>query len=262
LPGGTLVRAAEWGLLASLEQESVWVAKRPRVRLIVTGDEVTPIGEALQNGAIRDSNSWTLRALIGQCGADVEIVRVSDDVEQFRAALAGDCDAIITSGGISMGDFDIVRDVLPELALIHFYKVAMKPGKPVMFGTLKERLTPVFALPGNPVSVMVSFELFVRPALLQMQGRTALKRPVVEAVLQSSLHSPENKVEWARAVVSQEVQPDSTVLWQARVDTDQGSGRLSTMTRANALLEIPVGVSSVGAGQTVRAHLTDCAEIE
>jgi molybdopterin molybdotransferase len=270
LPAGIPVRAAEWGLLASLEQETVWVTKRPRVRLVVTGDEVTPLGEALRAGAIRVSNSWTLRALVASCCADVEIVRVGDRAEEFRTALGGGCDAIITSGGISMGDFDIVRDVLPEEADIHFYKVAMKPGKPVMFGTLKQSRVPVFALPGNPVSVMVTFELFARPALLKLQNRTARRRPVVEAVLQSALRSPEDKVEWARAVISQdEVRSNSGCLqngrippWSARVQENQSSGRLSTMTRANALLELPVGIARVEAGEIVRAHLTDCAEIE
>jgi len=261
LPAGALVRSAEWSLLASLEQSEVWVGQKPRVRLIITGDEVTPIGQELEAGAIRDSNSWTLRALASACGAEVAVVRVGDDAEEFKASLSGDCDAIITSGGISMGDYDIVRDVLPTMADIHFYKVAMKPGKPVMFGTLHGDRTPVFALPGNPVSVMVSFELFVRPALLKMQYRYARRRPVVDAVLETPLSSPEDKVEWARALLTQDLQGAATV-WSARVDGDQGSGRLSTMTRANALLEIPLGVARLEAGETVRAHLTDCAEIQ
>ncbi|HEX8550332.1 MAG TPA: gephyrin-like molybdotransferase Glp [Abditibacteriaceae bacterium] len=252
LSAGTLVRAAEWGMLASLEQREVVVARRPRIALIVTGDEVIPAPMPLQSGQIRDSNSFTLRALAQECGAEVELFRVGDDAAQLRALFEQEgFDGFVTSGGISAGDFDIVRDVLPQMGEIVFYRVAMKPGKPVMFAHLNG--VPVWALPGNPVSVMVAFELFVRPALLQMQGRSA-PRLEVEAVVDGAHRSPQGKVEWVRARIVAEVRSIATVL-VARISGDQGSGRLSTMTQANALLEIPADVTQLNAGDRVRARL-------
>ena len=276
---GTLVRAAQWGMLASLEQNEIAVVRRPRLALVVTGDEVVAAGTELQAGQIRDSNSYTLRALARDCGAVVEVFRMKDDAAALREIFAQPgFDGFITSGGISAGDFDIVRDVLLEDGEIVFYRVAMKPGKPVMFARIAA--VPVWALPGNPVSVMVAFELFVRPALLQMQGRTARHRVCVEAQLQSDLRSVGGKVEWVRARVvpgvrsnsgapdpqagapAAELKAEGRILWKAEIAGAQGSGRLSTMVNANALLEIGADVTQLKAGDFVKARLLDCEEIE
>jgi molybdopterin molybdotransferase len=151
-----------------------------------------------------------------------------------------------------------VRDVLRDHAQVHFWKIAMKPGKPVMFATWPgARNIPVFGLPGNPVSVMVAFEQFVRPALLKMQGRRALQRVTVSARLSGPLQSPGDKTEYVRALVL----PDGDG-WTAHLTGDQGSGRLSTMTRANALLVVPEGTTTLESGQSVVAQMTEWPEIE
>lgn len=262
LRAGTVIRAAEWGMLASLNQANVEVFPRPRVTVLTTGDELKPPGEALAPGQIRDSNSFTLSALAQSVGAEVACLHVGDDPRKFEKALraaASRSDVVVTSGGVSMGDFDPVRDVLLASAKVHFWKIAMKPGKPVMFASLesRKRLVPVFGLPGNPVSVMVAFEQFVRPALLKMLGRRALRRVEVMAKLDAALTSPADKVEFVRALVSQDGEN-----WKASVTGDQGSGRLSTMTRANALLVVPANTTRLESGQKLVAQMTEWPEIE
>ena len=260
LQAGTIIKAAPWGMLSSLNRENVVVAQRPRVLIITTGDELVPLGTPLQDGQIRDSNSFTLSALAQNCGAEVQIWHVGDETKELENLLdkAESFDAIITSGGVSAGDFDVVRDVLKARAQVHFWKIAMKPGKPVMFASWKNQKTiPVFGLPGNPVSVMVAFEQFVRPALLKMQNRRARHRVTLCAKLSGPLRSPPDKTEFVRALVV----PDGES-WTAHVTGDQSSGRLSTMTRANALLVIPQGTTRLETGQMVPAQMTDWSEIE
>lgn len=263
IDAGTMIRPAEWGLLASLNQTEVAVRRQPRVAIITTGEELVELGRDLREGQIRDSNSFTLHGLAQSCGALVmPICRVGDDGAALKQTIADKletCDAIVTSGGVSMGDYDPVRDVLQKIATVHFWKIAMKPGKPVMFATMTNSeggAIPIFGLPGNPVSVMVAFEQFVRPALLKMQGRKALQRVMVEATLDAPLRSPSGKVEFARAYVTPHWNG-----WRARLAGEQGSGRLSTMTRANALLVVAADVISVEAGQKLPAQMTDWPEI-
>lgn len=269
LESGTLIGPAQWAMLASLGRAQVEVFRAPRVGIIATGEELVDVDATLLPGQIRDSNSFALEGLCREAGATVERIRIGDDVQTAREtieAFAKQFDCVITSGGVSAGDFDPIRDALLQLqeagtAQIHFWKIAMKPGKPVMFASLEnsEGLsnsknpppTPLFGLPGNPVSVMVAFEQFVRPALLKMQGRSAQRR-TVNAAVQAPFKSPGGKVEFVRVQVSQ-----SGDSWQADVTGDQGSGRLSTMTRANALLVVPAEVTQVAAGQILPAQLTD-----
>jgi len=264
LTAGTFVRPAEWAMLASLNQAQVEVGRRPRVGIVATGEELVDIGVELKDGQIVDSNSFSLQGLCGTAGALVtDVLRVGDSPATLEAALielAERCDVIVTSGGVSVGDFDPVRDVLQKIADVHFWKIAMKPGKPVMFATLKKSdgaTVLVFGLPGNPVSVMVSFEQFVRPALLKLQGRRAVERLTVQARVDSTVRSPADKVEFIRALVV----PDGNG-WRAVLTGDQSSGRLSTMTRANALLIVPVGVDRVEAGDLLEAQMTEWPEGE
>lgn len=249
---GTLIGAGVHAMLASLGCAQVEVFRRPRVAIVVTGKELVDVDAPLEAGQIRDSNSWALRGLVEECGAEVSgVYRTGDDVAEVeatvRAAIAS-ADVLISSGGVSAGDFDPMRDVLLLRADVHFWKVAMKPGKPLMFASLDDK--PVFALPGNPVSVMVGFEEFARPALLKMAGQRAWKRIEVEATLQTELRSPQGRVEFVRAQLQQ-----SESGFLAIVAGDQNSGRLSTMARANALLEIGANTTFLPAGARVRAKL-------
>lgn len=267
LRAGTKIGAAQWSLLASLGCAQIEVFRRPRVGIIATGNEIVGVDAPLQSGQIRDSNSSALRALVQECDAVVLQQKTSrDNAEDFRAMLLEMlplCDVIVTAGGVSAGDFDVVRDVLPQIARLHFWKIAMKPGKPVMFATHdfaaqngeKSREIPIFGLPGNPVSAMVSFERFVRPALLKMQGRRALERVQLQVRVLDTLRSPSGRTEFARAFVAQE-----NGEWTARLDGDQGSGRLSTMTNSNALLEIPAETTRIESGDFLRAFMTDWPE--
>ena len=256
---GTRVRAAELAMLAALGYAQVEVYAQPRVGIVTTGEELVGVEADLQAGQIRDSNGPALRALCLSAGADVVAQRhVGDSVGELRAALdelVPECDIILTSGGVSAGDFDPVRDVMLADAQVIFWKVAMKPGKPVMLALYRD--VPVFALPGNPVSVMVGWEIFARPAILRRAGATALKRLEVMAVLAETLRSAAGKTEFVRARLHSE---SGTLV--ARVSGDQGSGRLSTMTRANALLVIEADVTHLEAGTQVLAQLLDCAEVE
>lgn len=254
LERGTVVSAAGHAMLASLGCAHVEVFRRPRVAIVATGRELVDVDAPLRPGQIRDSNSWALHALVESCGAQVASVHRTGDepreVEAVLRAVAPRVDCILTSGGVSAGDFDPVRDVLLESAQVHFWKVAMKPGKPLMFASWEG--TPVFALPGNPVSVMVGFEEFARPALFQMGGRRAWKRIEVEARLQSDLRSPKGRTEFVRAHLKRGQDG-----FLAIGTGDQNSGRLSSMVGANALLEIPPDTIFLPAGSSVRAKLLD-----
>ena len=259
LRAGTRVRAAELAMLAALGCSHVEVHVRPRIGVITTGEELVGVEAELKSGQIRDSNGPALRALCQSAGAEIVAQRhVGDAPAELRAVLqelAPTCDLILTSGGVSAGDFDPVRDVLLAEAQVIFWKVAMKPGKPIMLALYRN--TPVFALPGNPVSVMVGWEEFARPAILKRAGARALRRLEVSARLAEDLRSASGKTEFVRARVSSE---NGDLV--AHVSGDQGSGRLSTMTRANAILVIEAHQTQLQAGTQVAARLLDCAEVE
>ena len=259
LSAGTRVRAAELAMLAALGCSHVEVYARPRVAIVTTGEELVGVAADLKAGQIRDSNGPALRALCLCAGAEIVALRhVGDAPDELRAILdelAPQCDLILTSGGVSAGDFDPVRDVLLAEADVVFWKVAMKPGKPIMLALYRN--TPIFALPGNPVSVMVGWEEFARPALLKRAGARALRRLEVRARLSETLRSAPAKTEFVRARISNE---NGELI--ARVSGAQGSGRLSTMTRANALLVIEADQTQLPAGTQVTARLLDCAEVE
>ena len=259
LTAGTRVRAAEGAMLAALGRAQVEVYARPRVGIITTGEELVGVEATLQSGQIRDSNGPALRGLCLSVGAEIVAERhVGDAPDELRAVLdelAPHCDIILTSGGVSAGDFDPVRDVMLADAEVIFWKVAMKPGKPIMLARYQK--VPVFALPGNPVSVMVGWEEFARPAILKRGGARNLRRLEVSARLGETLSSPVGKTEFVRAHIE-----SANGELVARVSGDQGSGRLSTMTRANALLVIGAEQTRLEAGTQVTARLLNCAEVE
>lgn len=250
-PGVTL-SPGHLGILASVGRERVLVHKRPRVGVFSTGDELVVGPQRLAPGQIRDSNRPTLLALVEEAGFEpVDLGLLPDDEALIEAALTaavsdGTVDALLTSGGVSMGDFDFIKRVLGRLGEMNWMQVAIKPAKPLAFGLLGG--TPIFGLPGNPVSVMVSFELFARPAIRKMMGHVDLHRPHVLAIADEPLRrTPDGKIQFARVVLNQ--QADGA--FRVRSAGGQGSHQLSAMATANGLAVVPDG-DGVAIGGTVR----------
>jgi molybdopterin molybdotransferase len=250
---GQRIRPAEMAMLAALNVAEPLVFRRPRVAVISTGDELTPLGEPLQPGKIRDSNRYGLYGQVIEAGAeplDLGIARDDPEVieSRLREGLAR-ADALVTSGGVSVGDYDVVKDVLLKLGELRFWRVAMKPGKPQAFGQALGK--PVFALPGNPVSSLVVFELFVRPALRKMAGHTDWFRPTRRAVMAEAIEpDATGRTNYARVVLTEQ---DGRLT--ARPTGSQGSGVLRSLVLANGLAVVePAGVS---ANAEVDVILTD-----
>lgn len=248
---GDLLGPAHIGVLATIGHTDVEVSKRPVVALMSTGDELQPADTGdLGPGMIRDSNRPMLAVLLTAAGAEVnDLGRIHDDADALRAALsrAGAADVIVSSGGVSMGDYDVVKHVLREEAEVEFMQVAMSPGKPLGFGTVSG--TPFFGLPGNPVSVYVSFEQFARPALLHMQGAARLLRPRVGGVAAEAIASDPEKEAYIRVRVV-----DHETL-AVRQTGGQGSHVLSGTALADAFAVIPVGTGDVSEGEPVLLEL-------
>jgi molybdenum cofactor synthesis domain-containing protein len=250
---GTELGPGHLGVLASVGAEAVEVFPPARVGVLSTGDELVSEPGGLRPGQIRDSNRPMLLALVKQAGCvPVDLGTAPDDEPAITAAIergVAQCDAILTSGGVSVGDFDYVKVVLDRLGEMHWWQVAVKPAKPLAFGTVGG--TPVFGLPGNPVSALVSFELFARPALRQMTGHPQLFRPEVRAVADEPfLRRPDGKLHLVRVVAT----TDGEGRVHVRSSGGQGSHLLRAMALANALALLPDG-DGVHAGATVKAML-------
>lgn len=237
---GTRLRPAHLGVCTSIGIYDIPVHPRPRVGVISTGDELVDEARPLDIGQIHDSNRHTLLALVRGMGAiGVDLGLVPDDEDQIRVAMssaAEGCDAVVTSGGVSMGDFDYVKKVLTEIGDMRWMQVAIKPAKPLAFGTVGG--TPVFGLPGNPVSSMVSFELFARPGIRKIMGFAEPAVPTVTGVAGADMtRRPDGKTHFAR--VSATIGTDGR--YMASFSGAQGSHQLSAMAAANALAVIPDG---------------------
>jgi molybdopterin molybdotransferase len=257
-PSGVRLSAPHIGVLATIGVTNPHVARRPRVAVMSTGDElVASDTKTLAPGMIRDSNRPMILELVADAGADpLDFGRIPDDADSLRAALgqaAAEADAIVTSGGVSMGEFDVTKMVLQDEADVEFFPVAMKPGKPQGFGLVGAR--PFFGLPGNPVSVLVSFEQFVRPALLAMQGATALLRPRVMGVAGAHLQSDPAKEEFVRARFDGDGLPPTVV-----PTGGQGSHVLSGAANADVFAVLPRDVGEIVAGEEVILELFRAAE--
>ncbi len=262
---GAAIRPAEVGVLASLGRVKVKVIRRPIVALLATGNELVAIGQPLPPGKIYNSNSYSVAALVRRCGGIPRILGIALDredslVSKLRQGL--DADMLITSGGVSAGDYDIVKDVLAKEGQIAFWTVRMKPGKPLAFGSIeaagqpgRKRAIPHLGLPGNPVSSMICFELFARPAILKMMGKTDLAKPTVPAVLEESVSNPNRVRIFNRAVVE-----TRDGKYYARSTGPQGSGILTSMSLANGLAIIPEDRAEVKAGETVSVIMLDWGE--
>jgi len=255
LTTGTVLRAAEIGLLASAGRARIRVRKRPRVAVYSTGDEIVDLDAPLERGQIRDSNRYTLASAIRAAGAEPWVRGiVRDSPDALRAALREGlaADAIVTSGGVSVGDHDHLKPVLSELGTIDFWAIAIRPGRPLAFGELKDgdRRVPIFGLPGNTVSALVTFEIFVRPALLRMQGRANVSRPKAKA----RLLEPVDKIGALRVFARGIHDPEAGTV---RLTGPQGSGILRSMSLANCLIDLPIGPSRIEQGTVVDVILTE-----
>jgi molybdenum cofactor synthesis domain-containing protein len=251
----TVLGPAHLGVLASLGYQRVPVYPRPKVGVLSTGDELVEGPAVLRPGQIRDSNRPTLLALVRRSGfAAVDLGLIGDDEAAIEAAVRHGletCDALVTSGGVSVGDFDYMKAVLGRLGELRSWQVAIKPAKPLAFGLVGGK--PVFGLPGNPVSSMVSFELFARPALRRMGGHRDLGRPLLEAVADEPLaRRPDGKLHLVRVVARM----GEEGRWRVRPVAGQGSHQLWAAAGANALALVPDG-TGVEIGGPVRLLLTD-----
>ena len=299
LEPGKVLRPQEIGMLAAVGRVEVAVVRRPRVAILATGDEVVEVDAPLAPGKIRNANSYSNAAQVIQYGGIPVMLGIARDqvqelTERIRAGLAQGVDLFLTSGGVSVGDFDVVKDVLAAEGEIHFWRVRIKPGKPLAFGRLsplphregqgegglcglwashphpnplpgRERRqfplpyregqgegVPLLGLPGNPVSVMVAFEMFARPAILKMRGLTAWERPTVIATLMDEIKHKDDRRHYLRVRLEEQ---DGE--YRAYLTGEQGSGILSSMVRANALAIVPEEWSHAPAGARVRVMLLD-----
>ena len=250
LTAGTLLGAAQIGIAAAVGRARLVVRPRPRVVVVSTGSELVEAGQALSPGRIADSNSPALTAAALEAGAIAYRVGIVPDDPRTLASTLEDqlvrADLLVTSGGVSVGAYDVVKEVLSRLGTVQFDKVAMQPGMPQGFGTIGPDATPVFGLPGNPVSALVSFEAFVRPALRKMLGATPLERPRVRAVTSKALTAPAGKAAFLRVLL--EVRKGAYVVTPV---SGAGSHLMAGMARANALAIVPVGVEKIAAGEPV-----------
>src|SRR5471030_2467371 len=247
---------AELGLLASLGLAEVSVRRRLRVAFFSTGDELASVGSVLAKGEVYDSNRYTLYGMLSRLGCDIiDMGVVRDDPASLERALrraAADADAIITSGGVSVGEADFIRELLGKLGEVVFWKIAMKPGRPMAFGKIGE--AHFFGLPGNPVSVMVTFYQFVRDALLVLMGASPVEPvPTFRATCTTRLKKAPGRTEFQRGVLTQ----DAAGSWSVRVTGEQGSGILRSMTESNCFIILPTDQGNVTAGTLVDVEVME-----
>jgi molybdopterin molybdotransferase len=251
---GSVIRAAEVGMLSSVGRASVYVHQKPVVAILCTGDELVDVDEGIADHKIVSSNSYTLCAQVMECGAlPLQLGIAKDKPEEIEDKLRQGlrADVILSSAGVSVGDYDLVKDILGNIGFqLDFWRVAMRPGQPLAFGTIGGK--PTFGLPGNPVSSMVSFEQFVRPSLLKMMGHKRLFRPVVEAILKEDITKKPDRRHFMRARIS--LEGDRYVV---TTTGPQGSGILNSMVEANGLLIVPQEKTEIKAGEKVRVQILD-----
>lgn len=262
---GTVIRPAEIGVMASTGRAKVKVIRRPVVAVLSTGNELVEVGKPLPDGKIYNSNSYSIASLVKRYGGIPRILGIAKDNEKdlvSKLKEAQDADMLLTTGGVSMGDYDMVKDILARDGKIVFWKVRVKPGKPLAFGKIKgttkdgkPKEIPHLGLPGNATSCMVSFELFVRPALLKMMGKTKLEKPSVAAIIEDSVKNDAGRRIYDRAITEKQ---DGHYI--SRLTGPQGSGILTSMALANSLVLIPEEVEKVNKGDTVQALMLDWNE--
>lgn len=254
---GTRLSPAALGLAASLGIPTVTVWRRLKVAYFSTGDEILSLGEAPREGAVYDSNRYTVFGLLKRLGIEVlDYGVVGDSPDKLEATFrhaAAAADAIITSGGVSVGEADYTKTMMKKLGDVAFWRIAMRPGRPMAVGRIGKSV--LFGLPGNPVAVMVTFLAFVRPALMQMMGCAATPAPLLRARSQEAMRKKPGRTEYQRGIVS--AAPDGTL--QVRTTGNQGSGVLSSMVQGNGLIVLHHGQGSVAVGDEVDVMMFDGA---
>ena len=261
LKKGAVLRPSEIGILASLGRDAVQVVRRPVVAIIATGDELLEPGEPPSAGKIYNSNGYSISASVLRYGGIPRLLGIArDNPDSLSAKLEEglNADMLITSAGVSMGDYDIVKDLLARRGKIDFWSVRMRPAKPLAFGVFlgpEGKKVPHIGLPGNPVSTLVAFEAMVRPAILKMLGREDLEKPTVQAVLEEDIVNYDGRRVYARVMVARR---DGR--YYARLTGDQGSGVLSSMALANGLAICPEDAPRMKAGEEVVVQMVDWPE--
>ncbi len=253
---GTVIRPSEVGVLASVGRSRVKVIRRPVVAVLATGDEIVDVNQPLERGKIYNSNSYSVAALVMRYGGVPRMLGIALDTEESlvnKLRQAVGADMLVTTGGVSMGDYDMVKNVLAREGEIVFWSVRMKPGKPLAFGRIQG--IPHLGFPGNPVSSMVTFELFARPAILKMMGKKNLTKPTIEATLEGPILNKDGRRIFARAIVERRNGD-----YYARLTGPQGSGILTSMSLANGLALVPEDRAAMKAGEKVRVMMLDWSE--
>jgi len=254
---GTVLKSAHIGVIASLGYGKVSVIRKPHVAILATGNELVEIGNPLPPGKIYNSNTYSIAALVSKYGGIPHVLGIAPDDEELliRSIRRGlNTDMLITTGGVSLGDYDMVKDVLANMGKIDFWTVRMKPGKPMAFGLLNDgnRKVPHMGLPGNPVSAMISFEILARPAILKMMGIKKFDKPVIEAIMESTVKNDDGRRVFTRAIVERR-----NGTYYAKTTGPQGSNILTSMSLANGLVVVPEDVEIVRPGEKVRVIMLD-----
>lgn len=258
-----VLRPGEIGVLASLGYRLVKVIRRPIVGILSTGDELMEPGEPLQPGKIYNSNTYSVAASTIRYGGVPKILGIArDNLESMNEKLQEGLktDVLVTSAGVSKGDYDMVKDVLATHGQIDFWSVRMRPAKPFAFGVLKGpkgRPVPHLGLPGNPVSALVAFEQFVRPAIYKMMGKSKLQKPTIKAILEDDIRNNDGRRVYARAIITKH-----NGTYYAKLTGDQSSGVLSSMAKANGLAICPEDVQEIKAGEIANVQMLDWTEEE
>jgi molybdopterin molybdotransferase len=253
---GQPMHPAELGMVASLGVNELAVYRRLRVAFFSTGDELVSIGQPLGEGQIYDSNRYTIHGMLSRLGCEViDMGVVRDDpalLERAFATAAASADVVVTSGGVSVGEADYVKALMDKLGEVVFWKIAMKPGRPLAYGRIGH--AHFFGLPGNPVSVMVTFYQFVRDALLVLQGQREVRPvPTFKATLAAPIRKAPGRTEFQRGILA----PGDAGGWTVRTTGDQGSGILSSMSQANCFIVLPADCGNVAAGAPVDVQLLE-----
>jgi len=257
LSKGTVIKPAHIGVFASLGRETIPVIRQPKIAILATGNELVDIGKPLPPGKLYNSNSYSVAAEVLYYGGIPQVLGIALDredslVAKIHQGLAADM--LITTGGVSLGDYDLVKDVLVKEGQISFWTVRMKPGKPIAFGVFPSGgiNIPHLGLPGNPVSAMITFEMFARPCILKMLGKTKYDKPSIEAIIEDRVENEDGRRVFARAIVEKRDRQ-----YFARTTGPQGSGILTSMSLANGLVVVPEDKPFVKPGDKVKVIMLD-----